>query len=967
MQQNLPSAPTSTKHDVPFLCSPEDSQQRNNASPKRIALPRTVRRHVLAMHNFWLRAFKEGHLCSSCRKRCLRRPTLDKGYGNGHGHGRAHVNSYSRRSSSSSSGSTSFYHHVLNRRPTATTAMTAARAPPHGPRSTRRKVGASEVFTAFYTTIMATAAVVDAGYKDRRRKDLDQRLDAARQDLDRVLRESYAAQGRFALGLAAAEAAAATATTATAAPLPLSPNSVVEGIRSICVPLAQLREHIDEARQREAHVSGLHNHFGAHRQYWRLRPAPDVDLHAVAAALVAEEDAVGTADAQPQREPQSATQFAKMVKATNELVDALLVESHRVAHPGDPAAAKMALESLDSPWTATRLLRSDGYPKYRMPTLDPVATAAERRAAAEAAWRIFDHWAQTREWLASLPASPSPSSTASASSSSNSSSSSPSSSSSSSSSSPSTPISSAAAVVRWLRGSSRHSPTDLYNRHITVWVYKLCYNLLVSGAPPGIHNYNALLFGFTRVGQHSLAQVVVDSFLYQTHLQPTQQTLVCLLHHYRARGDLVGFYRMLRRLVALDARGAKLRRRTLADLVGDDPTHLRWARTHDVAHAATVFAAALAETGGDFGRLPTSRGLVESVLDAVDGPAARVLVAALAAQVGRITALLQRGDRSARTLARRVRLLLAVASAPEPLLGATAVVAARPIAKKHNDDNDGDDDDVAHRLARALFVADTQQYLMRLNQIVTAAHRELTTDAVAFMSSTDAWAMQFDHLRAKPARRMLEQEQYYRMAQRRAVDEAAGTVLRTWGYLREAFMDAVADVVSVVDVVYGRQESQESDEDEREERHEVVSMAWPPYYQAFLRQRSVPFHLRFESYRVAYQTLRAAAAAGNNNNNNSEAAMFALLARHINVDAAAVGDMLEAELKVILLQSLQSASAAAVGSTALDAAARAVSLDTLLAVRAAGPETEAARLAPWATRGPMDFVSRYPYGLFRLA
>ncbi len=48
------------------------------------------------------------------------------------------------------------------------------------------------VFTACYTAIMATAAVLDAGQKDKRRQELDRQIDEAKSDLANLMEQSSA-------------------------------------------------------------------------------------------------------------------------------------------------------------------------------------------------------------------------------------------------------------------------------------------------------------------------------------------------------------------------------------------------------------------------------------------------------------------------------------------------------------------------------------------------------------------------------------------------------------------------------------------------------------------------------------------------------------------------------------------------------------------------------------------------------
>jgi len=99
-------------------------------------------------------------------------------------------------------------------------------------------------------------------------------------------------------------------------------------------------------------------------------------------------------------------------------------------------------------------------------------------------------------------------------------------------------------------------------RHREPNAARICHNLLVCGVPPSIQNYNLLILGFAMLGEHKLGQAVVDSFLFMSHLKPTEATCLCLLHHYRLKGDVVGFQRMIKRMAGFDPRGIGLRRRT---------------------------------------------------------------------------------------------------------------------------------------------------------------------------------------------------------------------------------------------------------------------------------------------------------------------------------------------------------------------------------------------------------------------
>ncbi|CAK7227554.1 hypothetical protein SCUCBS95973_006579 [Sporothrix curviconia] len=512
---------------------------------------------------------------------------------------------------------------------------------------------------------MATVAAADADRKVRHREDMGRRLDDARQDLARILHDPAPLDYNLTIGLPPSSVDDWTpdgnrtvpAPTIANTPTTTSPNEVTEAIKAICVPPAQLRSHAAQAKQREAYLTWLHSHFGLKRRWWSKRPEPDAGLEVLAEALLQEEMALQETLLEGQREPRLAVQFERMTEATNRLVDNLVEEGHRIGSFGDPAAQKASMESLESPWHAMKLLRSDGYPNFRLPDLDPVATTNARLEANDAARRVFDNWAQARIW--------------------------------------GRPRTSAIDLAMRRKVVS---PAVWNAKEVKFWVAKLCYNMLVSPAPPGIHNYNLLMLGFISVGQHTLAQVVAESLLYDTRMLPTQQTLVCLLHQARAQGDLVNFHRVLRRLVALNQNGMRIRRRAIPDVARSRIDH-EWARSNDVnlaggyvvqratvdgpvtdaiimgllsldqvRHAAVVFAAHLNRCSKmDAATLNT---ILNPVLDAVDIPAARVLLRGFAQNASIITDMLMSDDRSARKLSRKIRTLLAIATAPEPALQA---------------------------------------------------------------------------------------------------------------------------------------------------------------------------------------------------------------------------------------------------------------------------------------------------------
>lgn len=116
---------------------------------------------------------------------------------------------------------------------------------------------------------------------------------------------------------------------------------------------------------------------------------------------------------------------------------------------------------------------------------------------------------------------------------------------------------------------------------VDVTIAKMCYNMLVSTVPPSITTYNILLDQFMNLRRHDLAQIVVDSFLYESRFKPNKRTIRLLLDHYRVKSDFAGFWDMVQRM-----RGAKgdmrIRRRHIYDLSEWNVEF--WARNNKTIH-----------------------------------------------------------------------------------------------------------------------------------------------------------------------------------------------------------------------------------------------------------------------------------------------------------------------------------------------------------------------------------------------
>lgn len=106
---------------------------------------------------------------------------------------------------------------------------------------------------------------------------------------------------------------------------------------------------------------------------------------------------------------------------------------------------------------------------------------------------------------------------------------------------------------------------------------KICYNLLVSPASPNIFTYNFLIEKFTELMLHDHAQIFVDSFLYDSTFRPTSKTIQVILNHYAAKNDLEGYRSIIKRMRAVDG-SMNIARRHVKQL--SEPSVLRWAEKH---------------------------------------------------------------------------------------------------------------------------------------------------------------------------------------------------------------------------------------------------------------------------------------------------------------------------------------------------------------------------------------------------
>lgn len=106
---------------------------------------------------------------------------------------------------------------------------------------------------------------------------------------------------------------------------------------------------------------------------------------------------------------------------------------------------------------------------------------------------------------------------------------------------------------------------------------KICYNLLISSTSPNVFTYNFLIEKLTELMLHDHAQVFVDSFLHNTLFRPTSKTIQVMLNHYASKDDLEGYRSIIWRMRAIKGSMAISRRHK--DQL-ERSVVLRWAEKH---------------------------------------------------------------------------------------------------------------------------------------------------------------------------------------------------------------------------------------------------------------------------------------------------------------------------------------------------------------------------------------------------
>ncbi|EJT71813.1 hypothetical protein GGTG_11066 [Gaeumannomyces tritici R3-111a-1] len=415
-----------------------------------------------------------------------------------------------------------------------------------------------------------------------------------------------------------------------------SRDGIAEALWSICSPQFQLKHHHNRRSARHQYLLQLYHPRQIYPPIEAIEATKRIDTAELEAAVAAEE----AERSGEYRHPVNFQQVAASTDSILALSDDLMMATFTNAYRGDLDGFYHATGNLDGAWHGIKMLRSDGHPKYKN-DVDPDGEAAIRdlRHSNQVMRVIFDKWQVAQEAEAGilkngcLP-----------------------------------------------NGERPKSPLS------TLMVGRICFNLHAQSTRPDIHTFNTLIAGLIKVGEGWLACIVVSHLLRNTLLRPTPQTIICILRAYQARGDIAGFYHVIRRLIGNHSSGIKLRRAVAdeAELFGR--TYRHWLRTADITmytdyliqrasltsevvealirglvafeqgqHAAQILALALRI--GFPVTTQTFLDLLTLVVGALDHGAASVLVRGLCANVDDLTSMLLE-DECPREIPPRLRRVL---------------------------------------------------------------------------------------------------------------------------------------------------------------------------------------------------------------------------------------------------------------------------------------------------------------------
>ncbi|KAI0181698.1 hypothetical protein GGR52DRAFT_525848 [Hypoxylon sp. FL1284] len=322
----------------------------------------------------------------------------------------------------------------------------------------RRKATVADIFTACYTTILGTAAVLDAQRKDARKKELDDKLEKARAalcslDVQRSTGQQNGESSSLDAGLESHPRHPSRAQNGIANALLQELGILSEITRSPLPPPTWMQAQLEWA-------------------------------HIEAAIAAEEQDPDYTL-----REPRSELQLYRTTKTVVNLVNQLLEKSESSESTRCQDNRETNKQEDTIAWEDLQdVLNGPHYPSFFDPSMDPGETARTRSLLGESIRRIFNQATSSKDIVA-----------------------------------------------------------------------RICFNMLTSAMPPSIHTFNTLIAGFNRIERPDLAQTVIDSFINTTAWPATQQTIVCLLSHYRGTNQISGVRDIISRMRGVKDTGLHFR------------------------------------------------------------------------------------------------------------------------------------------------------------------------------------------------------------------------------------------------------------------------------------------------------------------------------------------------------------------------------------------------------------------------
>lgn len=169
-----------------------------------------------------------------------------------------------------------------------------------------------------------------------------------------------------------------------------APLSGIEALNSICKMSETLERHQGSKHRLYSFLRHIHRTYDPLEQLGnRYASYLGPNFAGVDAALRQE---MADEKKHKDREPLSPGQFEKYHAMVNNMVDRLIAQSYYDELPNNPERARFKLESLDSAKTAIRMLRSEGYPSYNHPSVNPTMTTEARDQLADMLRGLFEKW-----------------------------------------------------------------------------------------------------------------------------------------------------------------------------------------------------------------------------------------------------------------------------------------------------------------------------------------------------------------------------------------------------------------------------------------------------------------------------------------------------------------------------------------------------------------------------------------------